>query len=721
MKRFFLLLLLPVLGCDLFAPPELVTDCVTGDADCDGVLDAEDCAPADPAISPDATEACNGQDDNCDGVIDEGFDEDADGVATCDGDCDDADPTSYTGALEACGDGVDNDCDGIIDNGPDTDSDNDGVCTPADCDDEAETTYPGAPETCNQVDDDCDQDIDEGFDGDGDGFVDGADAGCAAIYAQVDCDDADPSEFPGAEEVCDGQDTDCDGTVDSPLDDVDADLDGFNYCDEEDCDDSDPTVFPGGFEVANGIDEDCDGVPDDAWEGTGSAGLLGTTYDGVLTLANLGTQVSSAGDINGDGRSDFIAAAPQYASGKGRVFIWLGSTFDVDSQLGSPSANINITGPVAGESLGTGVALVDLDGDGWDEIVIGSPEAQSASTPNGIIRIFWGTPALVAGIWQAEDADIEIIGGHAVGRCGQSLANAGDMNGDGKEELAIGCPWYTDTSGIVGRTAIFLGRDRSDWDPSYTTNDADATIQGEGTDENSGLWVAGVGDLNDDGKDDLAIGSAAWGGSQGRVGIKFGGNASGFEVGDDFSDLDRVYDGELFDDLGTWIGGGDVDGDGVGDLLVGANGFDGGRGRTLVLRGGNPLPQSGDLPAIADLVFEAEASLDGGGSWATVADLDDDGEPDLLTSSPSWVGPLGGGQGRVSLFLGPVPMVGSTLTPSDADATLIGEAGGDPFGFALISLPDANGDGVNDVVVSAPASDAAASAGGRLYLWAGLP
>ena len=721
MTRLFPVLVLLISGCGLFTGPDLVDDCpeVDTDADCDGVPDADDCRPDDPAISPDANEACNGFDDNCDGVVDEGYDEDGDGATTCAGDCDDTEPAAYGGATEVCGDGIDNDCDGVIDNGDELDADGDGFCTPLDCDDDSALNHPGASEICDGVDNDCDDAIDEDFDADGDGWFDGADAGCAAAYDPVDCDDADASEFPGATEVCDGEDTDCDGAADSPYNDVDADSDSWTVCADDDCDDANPDVFPGAFETANGADDDCDGVADEGWSGTGSAGLFGTTFDGALTLANIGASVSNAGDLNGDGLSDFIAAGPNYASGKGRAFVWLGSAFSLDSQPGATTANINITGPVAGESLGTGVAFVDLDGDGYDELVVASPEAEGNNTPNGIVRIFWGSAGLVAGIWDPDDADLVILGGHAVERCGQSVANAGDMNGDGYEDLAVGCPWYTDTSGIVGRTAIFLGRARASWGASTTTNDADATILGDGTDSNTGLWIAGVGDLNDDGKDDLAIGSTSWGGSQGRVGIKLGGGAAAFTQGEVFGDLDRLYDGDLFDDLGTWIGGGDVNGDGISDLLVGANGFDTGRGRTLMLFGSDPLPASGDLPAIADLVFEADNTQDGGGTWAAVADLDNDGHNDLLTTSPNWVGPLGGGQGKVSLFLGPIS--GGTLSPGDADATLIGEAGGDALGFALIPAPDVNGDGREDVILAAPASDAAANGGGRLYLQAGMP
>jgi hypothetical protein len=102
--------------------------------------------------------------------------------------------------------------------------------------------------------------VDGPFDQDGDGFVDGADPGCAGAYAAslLDCDDDDPVVHPGAGEVpCNGIDDDCDP---STADRVDADDDGYDDC--EDCDDRDPNQNPGETEVCDGVDNDCDGDTD---------------------------------------------------------------------------------------------------------------------------------------------------------------------------------------------------------------------------------------------------------------------------------------------------------------------------------------------------------------------------------------------------------------------------------------------------------------------------
>jgi MYXO-CTERM domain-containing protein len=132
-------------------------------------------------------------------------------------------------------------------------------CSGPDCDDNDPTIYPGAPEVCDGVDSDCDGSVPATeTDDDSDGVAE----------CEGDCDDTLATVNPTAPEVCDGLDNDCDTVV--PLDEVDNDGDTFDECADGDCDDTDPTVFDGAPEICDGLDNDCNGaIPSDETDDDG--------------------------------------------------------------------------------------------------------------------------------------------------------------------------------------------------------------------------------------------------------------------------------------------------------------------------------------------------------------------------------------------------------------------------------------------------------------------
>ncbi len=274
---------------------DAIPDCVDDDDDGDGVAEGLDCDDSNPAILPGAMDGCDTIDSDCDGdLVDESTDQDGDGDPDCidpdddddgslDGnDCDDTDASIFPGAAESC-DSIDSDCDGMwVDGDPDwdgdeipdcvdPDDDDDGSLDAADCDDNSASIRPGAEETCDDIDSDCDASfVDEFTDTDGDGepdCVDNDDDNDGSVDGD-DCDDNSAAIRPGANETCDGVDSDCDGSIADEFTNTDGDVepdctdlddDNDGSADSADCDDLSVAVYPLAPEICDGIDSDCDG------------------------------------------------------------------------------------------------------------------------------------------------------------------------------------------------------------------------------------------------------------------------------------------------------------------------------------------------------------------------------------------------------------------------------------------------------------------------------
>ncbi|MEO5618048.1 MAG: FG-GAP-like repeat-containing protein [Candidatus Eisenbacteria bacterium] len=334
--------------------------------------------------------------------------------------------------------------------------------------------------------------------------------------------------------------------------------------------------------------------------------------------------------------------------------------------------------------LGTSVAAgVDWDGDGAPELMAGAPYAGS------------GAIAIRSEPFSDESGPVRRSGETPLEQFGSALANVGDLNGDGWDDLAVGSPACAVAGTEAGRVSVFHGGPSADGAP-------DRIIEGLREFELFGTALAAAGDVNADGHADLVVGAPGSSGD-GRAYVYFGG--PGFDALPD-----RILTAGIPGPFGVVVAGaGDVNGDGAGDLLVGGPPMPGGTGSSAVhLIFGN----SGAAPWNR-MILEGDAPGDGFGSaLAGLGDLDDDGFADFGIGAPFTDGGHADA-GAVYIFYGT-----SRFVPRSG-MTLYGTAEQEFFGSALAGGADLNGDGRPDFAVGAPGSTGNGPSSGRVDLYFG--
>ncbi len=659
---------------------------------------------------------------------------DADGDGYAAGyDCDDQDPAVNGGATEIPDNGVDDDCDPGTPDGSETigptdtgetdttpvDADQDGHASDTDCDDRDAGVFPGAEELCDDRDQDCDGVVDEGgvdqrtfwadYDGDGWGNEVVSEQACSHpgsgwTELEGDCNDGDSGIHPEAEETCDKLDQDCDDAVDEDPSDAtvyysDDDRDGYGdpddgaaSCDQppdtvtndEDCDDDDVTVHPGRDEVCNdGVDNDCDGTAN----GCGLSGTVGldsadARYEGASGGDFLGSTLTPLGDQDGDGFADFAASSPGLVSETGRIYVVPGGG------AGGAVASVSLAhlnGANTGDQAGWSMASADVDGDGVVDLAVGAPGLDGG----GGAYVALG-PLGTGGVKGA--ASLRLEGGDTASYAGWSVAL---VDGD----PVIGAP-YTAGGGTVYRWAWTTG--------VKELSTATGTVSASSEDEGLGISVAGAGDLDGDGVEDLVIGAFLEdsGDTDAGAALIFTTPLSGSL---DASDADALLTGETAFDRAGWTvrGAGDLDDDGLGDVLIGAIYHDGGGGQAGAVYVVSHLPSGEVSLSDADAVLIGDASGDQAGYAAAAAgDVDGDGKGDVVIGSP-YSDRTDSQSGVAHLVNG--PMTG-TVDLGAAHAELLGESQGDYAGIAVGGPGDLDGDGLEDLAVGAYGWDSQAGA-----------
>ena len=471
-------------------------------------------------------------------------------------------------------------------------------------------------------------------------------------------------------------------------------------------------------------------------------------------------RAAPAGDVNGDGFADVVIAYPRFDNGEideGLVLVFHGSASGL-SAVPAWTAEVNQANARFGWSVGT---AGDVNGDGYADLIVGAYQYDNGQTDEGRVFVYHGSATGLSSVptWTAESDQ-------ASASFGWSSATAGDMNGDGFDDVMVGAFQFDGGQNDEGRVFGYYGSGSGLSSlPAWVTEC-----------NQSGAWfgvsVSPAGDVNGDGFADVIVGASlfdngqidegrafaihgsaevpfiAWSDEGDQPSAAFGWSVAtaGDVNGDGFADVivgaylydniesqegrSDVYYGSangLSQGVPDWTGegdqasaafgyavgtAGDVNGDGFSDVIVGAIFHDNGEeneGRAYVYHGeASSLTRDPIWTGERDQIF-----AEYGESVASAGDVNGDGYADVIIGAPNYEnGEVG--EGLAFVYHGGA--AGLVHLPAwSAESNQAGTW----YGWSVASAGDMNGDGYSDILVGAPFYDNGQSNEGRAYLYLG--